>query len=106
MDSENKKNAFGKIKLFIILGVLAYTIFTFANQQTLLAEQLKRRDELAVEQAALEREMDFRKNEINYIGTDAYIEQQARLRLGWLYPDEVKYVENSNVAPTEESLGN
>lgn len=101
MEQEAKKSGLGKIKILIVVGVLIYTIFTFANQQTLLAEQLKRKDELAAQQADLEREMDFRKNELNYIGTDAYIEQQARTRLGWLYPDEVKYVENSNVAPTE-----
>lgn len=101
VEQVEKKSVFGKIKVLIIAGVLIYTIFTFINQQSLLSEQLCRRDELAAKQAELEREMDFRKNELNYIGTEEYIEQQARTRLGWLYPDEVKYVESSNVAPTE-----
>ena len=103
MEQEIKKNKLGKLKLIIVVGVLIYTIFTFANQQTLLAEQLKRSDDLAVRQAELERDLDFKKNELNYIGTDAYIEQQARMRLGWLYPDEIKYVENSNVSQADLS---
>lgn len=101
MEQETKKSGLGKLKILIVAAVLIYTIFTFANQQTLLAEQVKRSEDLAARQEELEREMDFRKNELKYIGTDAYIEQQARMRLGWLYPDEVKYVENSNIAPTE-----
>jgi cell division protein FtsB len=100
-----KRTGFGKLKIIVLLGVLIYVGVTFANQQSIMATQLERRDKLAQQEAALQREIDFRRNELNYIGTDDYIEQQARIRLGWLLPGEIKYVEdtNGNIIPATPS---
>jgi len=99
-----KKTGFGKLKIIILLGVLIYAGITFVNQQSIMATQLERQESLAQTEEELQREIDFKRNELNYIGTDEYIEQQARIRLGWLKPDEIKYVENENgdVVPTEQ----
>lgn len=90
---KRKVSRFGQIKLIVLVGVLIYTVVTFANLQSTLAVQLQRQAEQEQKNEELQREIDYLRNELNYIGTDEYIEQQARIRLGWLYPDEEKYVE-------------
>jgi cell division protein FtsB len=83
----------GKLKLLIILGALAYAGVTFANQQSSLANQMQRQEELLAQEETLQREISFLNAELDFIGTDEYIERQARIRLGWLNPGEVKYAE-------------
>jgi cell division protein FtsB len=100
---QKKGSGFAKLKLFIIIGVLAYAGITFVSQQSTLSTQLKRQEELQAKEEELQREIDFLENELNFIGSDEYIEQQARIRLGWLNPDEVKYVEGENGAVVQES---
>lgn len=91
---EEKKFNFGKFKLIIILCVLVYVGITFANQQSTMATQLRKHQELAEKKEALQREFDFLRAELSdYIGTDEYFEQQARMRLGWVKDGELKYVE-------------
>lgn len=102
-----KKITFGKIKLIIIGGVAAYTIISLTGQHSILAKQKARKAELEEKREQITREIDFKKNELEFIGTDEYIEREARRRLGWLYPDEVKFIEsedaetNDIVFPTE-----
>ncbi len=106
---EEKKNKrkkgprFGKLKLLIILGVLAYASITFVSQQSSLATQMQRQEDLFAQEEALQREIDFLNAELDFIGTDEYIEQQARIRLGWLNPDEVKYVEGEDGAIVQQT---
>lgn len=104
---KKKASRFGRVKLIILLGVLVYSGITFANQQSMLAVQVQKQAELENQQETLQREIDFLRNELNYIGTDEYVEQQARIRLGWLKPDEVKYVEGQGAADpdNEETTG-
>ena len=87
-----------KIKLLILLGVIIYAAITFVNQQSILNSQLQKQNELLAEETALKQEMDYNQNQLNYIGSDAYIIKEARERLGWLFQDETKYVE----VPSEE----
>ena len=91
--------------MFVLLGVLVYASLTFFNQQTILAAQQTKQQQLLAEQDALNKEIDYYKNERDYIGSDEYVEREARERLGWLNPGEKKYVfpENGSAAPSDEA---
>ena len=102
-----KKRTFrvNRIKVFVLLGVLVYASLTFFNQQTILAAQQTKQQQLLAEQDALNKEIDYYKNERDYIGSDEYVEREARERHGWLKPGEKKYVfpENGSAAPSDEA---
>ena len=101
--AKKKTFNFGKLKLFVLIGVLIYVCVTFVNQQSLLTSQLARQSELLEKEEALERDIEYYKNELDYIGTDEYVEQEARTRFGWLKPGETKYVEGTvSAEPTVE----
>lgn len=86
---------FGRLKLFIVVGVLIYVFAFLANHHGDLAAQMKRQDELTQTQSQLEQEVQYYTNELDYIGTDEYVEQEARNRFGWLKDGEIKYVEGN-----------
>lgn len=90
---------YGRLKLFIIVVVLIYTLAALAGQQETLAKQIQRQEELTKSQAELEQQIEYYANELDYIGTDEYVEQEARTRFGWLMPGEVKYVEGNSSTP-------
>ncbi|MEF9987579.1 MAG: septum formation initiator family protein [Christensenella sp.] len=93
MAKKKKTFNFNRIKIFVLIGVLVYAGLTFFNQQTILAAQQTKQQALIAEQAELKQQIDYYKNEQNYIGSDEWIEREARERLGWLKPGETKYVE-------------
>jgi len=101
---KNKKKKFnaGRLKVLILLGVLIYAGITLANLQSKISDQAERGAELQAEQETLERELEYRDNELNYIGSDEYVEKQARERLGWLKEGETKYVEAEDGSVTPE----
>lgn len=107
MAKKKKKKTFrfNRIKVFVLIGVLVYASLTFFNQQSILASQQAKQQELLAKQEELNKEIDYYKNEQNYIGSDEWVEREARERLGWLKSDEKKYVEPENsdasAAPTE-----
>ena len=104
MAKKKKKTfRFSRIKVFVLIGVLVYASLTFFNQQTLLAAQQTKQEELLAEQEALNQEIDYYKNEREYIGSDDYVEREARERLGWLKPGENKYVFPENDDPAADS---
>lgn len=82
-----------KIKLLILFGVIIYAAVTFINQQSIINSQLQKQNELLAKETTLKQEMDYNQNQLDYIGSDAYIIKEARERLGWLFQDETKYVE-------------
>ena len=100
---KKKTFRFSRIKVFVLIGVLVYASLTFFNQQTLLAAQQTKQEELLAEQEALNQEIDYYKNEREYIGSDDYVEREARERLGWLKPGEKKYVFPENDDPAADS---
>ncbi len=91
-----KKSGFGRLKIIILIGVLIYVGISYVSQQSVLSEQLKKQEELKQQQEELERQLDFKKSELDYIGSDEYVEQQARERLGWIKEDEIKYVDGTS----------
>ncbi len=88
-----------KIKLLILFGVIVYAAFTFINQQSIINGQLQKQNKLLAKESALKQEMDYNQNQLDYIGSDAYIIKEARERLGWLFQDETKYVEVPSEQP-------
>lgn len=101
-NSANKKRKhqykynWGRLKLLIIFGAVVYTLFSISNQQSAYSAQVQKQRDLEMENTALERELEYYENEADYIGTDAYVEQEARTRLGWLKPNEVKYMSDTD----------
>ena len=79
-------------RLLIIL-VLAYTIFTLANQQKVLNKYSDNSKELATkieEQQAYNDELVAEKENVN---SKEFIEQMAREKLGMYYPNEKVYID-------------
>jgi Septum formation initiator. len=89
----NKNTNQKRIKLLIFVGVLVYAGITFLNQQSLINSQLSKQSELLAKQTEIKQEITSNQNQLNYIGSDAYVIQEARERLGWMFGDETKYVE-------------
>ncbi|MBD5559165.1 MAG: hypothetical protein HDQ87_02220 [Clostridia bacterium] len=86
----------GRLKFFIVLVVLAYTVVTMAGQQETLSKEITRQEELTRSQAETEQRLEYYENELDYIGTDEYVEQEARSRFGWVRSGEIKYLEGSS----------
>jgi len=78
---------------FIFLAMLVYAVVTILNQSQVIKEQNERQAELVREMESLESEINALENELEYIGSDEYIEQMARERLGWVKEDEIKFTE-------------
>ena len=78
---------------FIFLAMLVYAVVTILNQSQVIKEQKERQAELVREMESLESEINALENELEYIGSDEYIEQMARERLGWVKEDEIKFTE-------------
>lgn len=78
---------------FIFLAILVYAVITILNQSQVIKEQEERQAELVRQKENLEAEINALENELEYIGSDEYIEQEARDRLGWVKEDEIVFTE-------------
>ena len=81
------------ISFFIVLAMLIYTVFMILNQSRIIEKQNDREADLLRQQEALEAEIDSLENELDYIGSEEYIEKIARERLGWVKEDEIKFID-------------
>ena len=80
-------------KRLLIILVLAYAIFTLANQQKVLNRYSKNSKELATkieEQQVYNEELVAEKENVN---SKEFIEQMAREKLGMYYPNEKVYID-------------
>ena len=78
---------------FIFLAILVYAVITILNQSQVIKEQEEREAELTRQMESLEIEINALENKLEYIGSDEYIEQVARERLGWVKEDEIVFTE-------------
>lgn len=83
----------GRILLIVLIATAAYSVLTYADREAALSVQLDRQQTLLRQQAALEHQLEYHENELDFIGTDEYVEQEARIRLGWLKEGEIKYMD-------------
>lgn len=90
---KKRRYRFGRLQILIVLGALIYVLVTLADQQGELVTATKRQEELTRQEAELKQQVEYYTNELDYIGTDEYVEQEARNRFGWLMPNEIKYME-------------
>lgn len=86
---------FRRLLLFVVVGVFIYVAVFMINHQGDVAAQARRQAELLQTQAELEQQVQYYSNELDYIGTDEYVEQEARNRFGWLKNGEIKYMEGN-----------
>lgn len=93
MNKPNMKRKRIHFSFFIVLAMLIYAIVMLLNQSNVIESQKDREAALLREKENLEAEINSLENELEYIGSDEYIEQMARERLGWVKEDEIKFVE-------------
>ena len=89
---KKKMTTAGKIKLLIVLGVLAYVIVMVVNQQLMMQQLEAEKAALSEQKQQLETDKNYYENELEYINSDEYVEQEAKDRLGWIKDGETKYV--------------
>lgn len=103
---KKRRYRLGRLQILIVLGALVYVLVTLADQQGQLVNATKRQEELSRQEAELKQQVEYYSNELDYIGTDEYVEQEARNRFGWLMPNEIKYMEGEEdtTKPVRDSL--
>ena len=77
------------IKWLLLAGLTVYACVTIIVQQTEIARQNQKRDELSGQLAQLEQEKERLEKARDYVGSDEYAEQQAREELGWVKDGEI-----------------
>jgi len=94
MSTPNLKRKRIHFSFFIVLAMLIYAIVMLLNQSSVIESQKDKEAALLREKENLEAEIHALENELDYIGSDEYIEQMARERLGWVKKDEIKFIES------------
>lgn len=84
-----------RLKLLPLVVAGAYALFMGVSHQSSMSSALERQEELLSEQEALQHQLEYHEHELDFIGSDEYVEQEARARLGWLKPGETKYMDSS-----------
>ncbi len=81
------------LTLFVLLAVIGVA-FSVGNHkiQATMQNLAKEEDQSRLELAALKNEKQDLETELSAAGTDAYIENQARTRYGYLKPGELRFV--------------
>jgi cell division protein DivIC len=96
MSTPNTKKKRIHFSFFLVLAMLIYAIVMLLNQSRVIEGQKDRESELLRQKENLEAEIHSLENELDYIGSDEYIEQMARERLGWVKEDEIKFIEEES----------
>ena len=94
---ENKKINFkGLIKWAVLVALVCYAVITMISQQSVIADQNARKQELLEYEAELTEQKDLLLNELDYVGTDSYAERVARDKLGWVKEGELIFKEKES----------
>ena len=88
-EEKPKKKFKINFRLLIIVGVIVYAAFALINQQITLSNQAAEKTTLESSEQELGDEREFLQRELEYVGSDEYIEQAAREKLGWIKKDEI-----------------
>lgn len=85
-----------KPRFYIFVCILLAVFFGggFAVSQSRLGAEMAALDETMARRAAISAEIGALQEELNYAGTQEYVERAARDKLGMLYPGEYRYVSN------------
>lgn len=104
MGKRKHRFKWSRLRIVLLAVAGAYALFTFVSHQPTMSAALERREELLSEQQSLQHQLDYHEHEMEFIGSEEYIEQEARERLGWLKPGETKYVDSSSSEPPREKV--
>ncbi len=89
-----RKAGTGKIciscMVLILTGILSFQIVRLYQQDAAYQE---RKEQLAEELTEEEERTEELRQKESYVGTDAYVEEVARTKLGMVYPDEILFKE-------------
>lgn len=88
----NKKKVLPNL-LLLCFGV--YSTYTLAYQQIELYRYDKTRRNIDTQIAQMQQEIEMNKQRIDFIKSEAYIEEVAREKLGMLRPEEKIYIDVS-----------
>lgn len=80
--------------IFVCILLAAFFGCGFAVSQARLGAEMAALDEAMARRAALSAEIGALQEELDYAGTQEYVERAARDKLGMLYPGEYRYVSN------------
>ncbi len=90
-------------KIILVLAVLAYALFHYANQRKLLSELETQRANNEARIDSLQTEIATLEKEIEYSESLEFVEKVARDELGMVRPREIIYVdENEETSENEE----
>ncbi len=76
--------------VLILAGILSFQIVRLHNRDEEYQEQ---QEQLAAELAEEEQRAEDLQRQQEYVGSDAYVEDVARAKLGMVYPDEILFKE-------------
>lgn len=88
----NKKKVLPNL-LLLCFGV--YSVYTLAYQQIELYRYDKSERNIDAQIAEMQQEIELNKQRIEFIKSEAYIEEVAREKLGMLRPEEKIYIDVS-----------
>ncbi len=91
---KKKKSRTGKIciscMVLVLTGILSIQIVRLYHRDE---DYLERQEQLAAELAEEEQRAEDLQQQEEYIGSDEYVEEIARTKLGMVYPDEILFKE-------------
>lgn len=90
-----KKRVTLKFKLIILLTVFAYCGIMLINQAIVAASQKETETELLQKLDELKYQNNYLENKLDYINSDEYYEEAARVRFGWVKQGERIYMEEN-----------
>ncbi len=89
-----RRSGTGKIciscMVVILAGILSFQIVRLYNRDE---EYLKQEEQLSEQLAYEEQRAEDLERQQEYIGSDEYVEDVARAKLGMVYPDEILFKE-------------
>ena len=92
---QNKPPVRALWKWLLFSAVVIYCVITMISQQTEINEQKKTLESLAGIEEELQGQIENLQNEVDYMGTDEYIERVARNKLGMIKKEETVFKEEA-----------
>jgi cell division protein FtsL len=84
-----------RFKLIVLLACAVYAGFVFINQSTVLGQLNQEKSDLKKQYEEQKAQYAELQNEVQYVGSDAYVEKTAREKLGWVKEGETKFVQEN-----------
>ena len=93
-------------KLICVAAVGVYCAVSFVMQISTLKNIEKEKVSLTNQLEQLQQQQSFLESELDYVGSDEYVERYAREKLGWVYSDEIVYKEADSTSQQDSSSVN